>query len=82
MNSSRASFDSEGKALSRTGAYRRAYYKRKAVSTLPTNITIDKNLETILNFISTNEQTAMPKRNAMNVIRSLKNDCRRSDKLN
>lgn len=45
------------------------------------NINVDENLQKVLKYISTNGQTNLPKRNALNIINSIKLDCKRSNRL-
>ena len=80
-------YDSNGNVMSKTQILRKLYYERQLQQMtgirngLLQNVSVDKNLQKVLEYISQDEYTAMPKRNALSILDSIKSDLKRANKL-
>ncbi len=45
------------------------------------NVSVDKNLQKVLEYISQDEFTALPKRNALNLLDSIKSDLKKASRI-
>eukprot|EP00347_Sterkiella_histriomuscorum_P012532 403368213 len=75
--------DSDGNILSKTQALRELYYKRQMsqYGDKPSNIAVDRNLQKVLEFVTQDQVTALPKRNALNIIESINKDIKKGTKI-
>ncbi|CDW79173.1 UNKNOWN [Stylonychia lemnae] len=76
-------YDSEGNIVNKTRALRERFYQRQIsqYGQKPSNVMVDKNLQKVLEYVTQDMQTAMPKRNALNILQSIKSDVKKANYL-